>query len=56
MHVEVRSALTGHSAKLDESAGYGDGMKTMMQVLADAIVRVPCPVSPSTSPYPPGRP
>ena len=44
MHVEVRSALTGHSAKLDESAGYGDGMKTFLHVLSEAISKVSCPV------------
>jgi integrase len=45
MHVEVRSALTGHSARMDESAGYGDEMKSFTQVLADAIAKVPCPVT-----------
>nr|WP_294520836.1 hypothetical protein [uncultured Rhodopila sp.] len=44
MHVEVRSALPGHAAKLDESAGYGDGMGTFVQVLFDAISKVSCPV------------
>ena len=46
MHPEVRSALTGHSAKMDESAQYGDGMKAFVQVLADALATVPCPVQP----------
>ena len=26
MPIEVRSAITGHSAKMDESAAYGEGM------------------------------
>ena len=41
---EVLSALTGHSAKLDESAGYGDGMKTLHAILAEHLARVACPV------------
>jgi integrase len=44
MPAEVRSAITGHSARLDESAGYGDGMATLVQVLAAYIAKVPCPV------------
>lgn len=36
MHVEVRS----NSARLDESAGYGDGMRTFIQVLAAAIGKI----------------
>lgn len=40
MPVEVRSAITGHSAKLDESAGYGDGMGTMLQVMAGFMAKV----------------
>ncbi len=48
MHVEVRSALTGHSARLDESAGYGDGMKTLVQVLSEAIAKVRPPLAPAT--------
>lgn len=46
MNSEVRSALTGHSAKMDESAQYGDGMKAFVQVLADALATIPCPVPP----------
>jgi integrase len=46
MNSEVRSALTGHSAKADESAQYGDGMKSFVRVLADALATVPCPVGP----------
>lgn len=41
---EVRSALTGHSAKLDESAFYGPKMQTFLQVLADNMAEVKCPV------------
>ena len=44
MNPEVRSALTGHSAKMDESAGYGDGMKSFIHVLAAAMAKVPCPL------------
>jgi integrase len=36
IHPEVRSALTGHSAKMDESAAYGAGMGTLVSVLAAA--------------------
>jgi len=45
MPLEVRSAITGHSAKMDESAGYGDSMGTFVQVVARYIAMVPCPVS-----------
>jgi integrase len=45
MHPKVRSALTGHSAKLDESAHYGDGMKSFLRVLADAITTVRLPLA-----------
>jgi integrase len=45
MPIEVRSAITGHSAKLDESAGYGDGMVTFIQVLASYVAKVPCPLA-----------
>jgi hypothetical protein len=31
MRLEVRSAITGHSARMDESAGYKDGMATFAQ-------------------------
>lgn len=44
MPVEVRSAITGHSAKMDESAGYGDGMQTMTQVLAEWMAKVGAPL------------
>jgi len=52
MNAEVRSALTGHSAARDESANYGDGMKSMVQVLAENIAKVRCPVAatPTTNP------
>jgi hypothetical protein len=43
LHPEVRSALTGHSARLDESAMYGDGMATLTHVLAEAIAKVKLP-------------
>jgi integrase len=42
--VEVRSAITGHSAKLDESAGYGDAMGTFVEVVAGYMAKVPCPL------------
>ena len=44
--VEVRSAITGHSARLDESAGYGDGMGTLVHVLAEAMAKVVPPLPP----------
>ena len=44
MHPEVRSALTGHSAKLDESAAYGRGMGSFIKVLADALAKVRSPL------------
>jgi integrase len=50
MPVEVRSAITGHSAKMDESAGYGDRMGTFVQVVAKHLARVPCPVPPAAMP------
>ena len=40
---EVRSAITGHSARVDESTGYGEGMGTMVQVLATHIAKVRLP-------------
>jgi integrase len=46
MPVEVRSALTGHSAKLDESAGYGDRMAAFTRVLAEWLAKVKCPMDP----------
>ncbi len=33
MPIEVRSTLTGHSARLDASAGYGEGVGAMLPVL-----------------------
>ena len=44
MPIEIRSAITGHSAKLDESAGYGDGMKTFVAVLAEHLAKIPAPL------------
>lgn len=44
MHPEVRSALTGHSAKMDESAQYGAGMGAFIKVLAEALATVPSPL------------
>jgi integrase len=46
MHPEVRSALTGHSAKADESAGYGAGMGSFVKVLAEDIAKVRPPLPP----------
>ena len=45
MHPEVRSALTGHSAKLDESSQYGAGMGSFVRVLYDALALVPSPLA-----------
>ncbi len=44
MPLEVRSALTGHSARQDESAGYGASMGTMVQVMAENLAKVRLPV------------
>jgi integrase len=44
MHPEVRSALTGHSAKMDESAHYGDGMGSFVRLLAANIAKVQPPL------------
>ena len=49
MPLEVRSAITGHSAKMDESAGYGDGMTTFIRVLAAHISKVRCPLDATLS-------
>ena len=40
MPPEIRSALTGHSGKVDESAGYGDGMRSLVVVMAEHLGRV----------------
>jgi hypothetical protein len=37
---EVRSALTGHSAQRDESANYGAGMGSFIQLLAESIGKI----------------
>ena len=57
MPVEVRSAITGHSARLDESAGYGEAMGTFVQVVASYLAKVRCPLSPTApvNPAPPDR-
>ncbi len=44
MNAEVRSALTGHSAKMDESAAYGAGMGSFTIVLANAMATVRPPM------------
>jgi hypothetical protein len=41
MPPEVRSAITGHSAKIDESAGHGEGMKAFVLVLAENMPPIP---------------
>lgn len=43
MPVEVRSAITGHSAKVDESAGYGGGVGSMLGVMAAHLEKVALP-------------
>jgi integrase len=45
MPLEVRSAITGHSAKMDESASYGDSMGTFVQVVAGYLAKVPPPLA-----------
>lgn len=46
MNLEVRSALTGHSAGLDESASYGAGAGSFAVLLLEAISKVVPPVPP----------
>jgi hypothetical protein len=41
MNPEVRSAMTGHSARRDESAHYGSGMGSFVKVLAENIAMIP---------------
>lgn len=41
---EVRSALTGHAAGIDESSGYGEGMGALLHVLAENIAKVVPPI------------
>ena len=43
LHQEVRSALTGHSARADESGNYGQGMGTFVKLLASEMAKVPLP-------------
>lgn len=50
MHPEVRSALTGHSARLDESAGYGAGAGSFVGLLAEAIAKIEPPIPPLARP------
>jgi len=45
MPAEVRSALTGHSAKMDESAAYGTAMGSFSGVLGKAMASGPARVS-----------
>ena len=47
---EVRFALTGHSAKLDESAGYGEGVGSTMAVMASHLAKAKAPVAPLAEP------
>jgi integrase len=44
--LEVCSALTGHRAKFDESAGYAGGTGSLVNTLAEAIAKVIPPISP----------
>jgi integrase len=44
MPIEVRSAITGHSAKMDESPAYGDGMGTFVEVVAGYLSKVQAPL------------
>lgn len=54
MPLEVRSAITGHSAKRDESAGYGEGAGSMLGVLASHLAKVALP--PGVPPPPKAAP
>jgi integrase len=49
LHPEIRSALTGHSARRDESANYGAGMGSFIQLLAENIGKVRPPLPPVTT-------
>ena len=42
---EIRSAITGHSGKVDESAGYGDGMRSLVVVMGEHLAKVRCPLA-----------
>ena len=42
--LEAGSAMTGHSVRVNESAGYGDSLKSMHAILAAHLARIPCPV------------
>jgi integrase len=53
MPVEVRSAITGHSGQMDESANYGAGMGAMVNVLAEWMTKVRCPVDAQAQEEPP---
>jgi integrase len=46
LHPEIRSALTGHSARRDESANYGAGMGSFIQLLAENIGKIRPPLPP----------
>ena len=48
MNSEIRSALTGHSARGDESANYGAGMGSFIKLLAESIAKVRPPLPPAT--------
>lgn len=54
MPLEVRSAITGHSAKADESAGYGGGVGSMLGVMAAHLEKVALP--PGIPPRPQAAP
>jgi integrase len=43
MPTEIRSAITGHSGKVDESACYGEGMRALVVVMAEHLERVAPP-------------
>ena len=44
MPAEIRSAITGHSGKMDESSGYGEGMRGLVVVMGEHLGRVSVPV------------
>jgi hypothetical protein len=46
MPLKVRSVITGHSAKMDKTAAYGDRMGTFVQVVAGHLAKVKCPLAP----------
>jgi integrase len=45
MNAEIRSAITGHSAKADESAGYGEAVGSFVTLMAENLAKVRPPLA-----------